>query len=140
MRLSHSDSLPATHHPVASHQPIQGRQPASSALVFAVPLTLRCWRLRASSVINPDLQFFEPYLWVVLVEWGLTLGQIGLLVSVEKVTCYLFELPSGYLADRWGMRKELCLCFVFYIVAFILYYFGRNNFGDKTHIFCAISY
>lgn len=61
-------------------------------------------------------------------EWGLSLGQIGMLVSVEKITCYLFELPSGYLADRWGMRKELCLCFVFYIIAFVLYYFGRTDF------------
>ena len=65
----------------------------------------------------------------MLVEWGLSLGQIGMLVSVEKITCYFFELPSGYLADRWGMRKELCLCFVFYIIAFVLYYFGRSNFG-----------
>ena len=80
-------------------------------------------------VLHADLKFFEPYLWVVLVEWGLSLGQIGMLVSVEKITCYLFELPSGYLADRWGMRKELCLCFIFYIIAFVLYYYGRSNFG-----------
>ena len=47
------------------------------------------------SLPRADLKFFEPYLWVVLVEWGLSLGQVGLLVSVEKVTCYFFELPSG---------------------------------------------
>jgi hypothetical protein len=84
-------------------------------------------------------QFFEPYLWVVLVNWGVSLTRIGLLISLQKVVCYgewgaidlftseraslcthpritaVFELPSGLLADRWGMRKELCLCFVFYI-------------------------
>ena len=70
------------------------------------------------------------YLWVVLVNWGLSLTQIGLLISIEKFTCYLFELPSGWLADRWGMRKELCLCFVAYIVAFVFYYFGRESFAN----------
>ena len=40
----------------------------------------------------------------------------------------MFELPSGYLADRWGMKKELCLCFVFYIGSFVCYYYGRSNF------------
>ena len=70
------------------------------------------------------------YLWVVLVNWGLSLTQIGLLISIEKFTCYLFELPSGWLADRWGMRKELCLCFVAYIIAFVFYYFGRQSFAN----------
>lgn len=72
---------------------------------------------------------------MVLVEWGLSLGQVGLLVSIEKVTCYFFELPSGYLADRWGMRKELCLCFVFYIIAFILYYLAKGEGGETNFLF-----
>lgn len=37
-----------------------------------------------------NLKFFEPYLWIVLVSWGLSLTDIGLLVSVEKVR----PLPS----------------------------------------------
>jgi MFS family permease len=98
-------------------------------------------------------QFFEPYLWVVLVNWGVSLTRIGLLISLQKVVCYgewgaidlftseraslcthpritaVFELPSGLLADRWGMRKELCLCFVFYIASFGFYYMGRVHFG-----------
>jgi MFS family permease len=76
-----------------------------------------------------NLMFFEPYLWVVLVQWGVSLAQIGLLVSVQKMVCYVFELPSGLLADRWGMRRQLCLCFVFYILSFACYYNGRLHFG-----------
>ena len=34
---------------------------------------------------------------MVLVNWGLSLTQIGLLISIEKFTCYLFEL----LSDQW---------------------------------------
>ena len=75
-----------------------------------------------------NLQFFEPYLWVVLVNWGISLGRIGLLISIQKIVCYIFELPSGLLADRWGMRKELALCFVFYIVSFGFYYIGQLHF------------
>jgi len=75
-----------------------------------------------------NLKFFEPYLWVVLLGWGLTLTQVGLLKSVEQLTCYLFELPSGNMADRWGMKKELCLFFVWYIVSFGCYYhFGASR-------------
>lgn len=76
-----------------------------------------------------NLMFFEPYLWIVLVQWGVSLGKIGLLISVQKVVCYVFELPSGLLADRWGMRRQLCLCFVFYILSFAFYYSGRLHFS-----------
>lgn len=42
------------------------------------------WRFCAYGFLK-NLQFFEPYMWVVLYSWGLSLTQIGLLVSVEKV-------------------------------------------------------
>ena len=55
-----------------------------------------------------NLKFFEPFLIVVLTKWGLSLAAIGGLVSVEKITCYVAELPSGYIADRCGARRTLC--------------------------------
>ena len=72
-----------------------------------------------------NLKFFEPFLVIVLVKWGLSLTTIGLLISVEKITTYAFELPSGYLSDRCGARTTLCSCFIFYIISFICYYFGQ---------------
>ncbi len=74
-----------------------------------------------------NLKFFEPFLVAVLLKWNLTLTTVGALISVEKVTCYVMEIPSGYLSDRWGARKTLCSCFVLYIISFVLYYFGQVN-------------
>ena len=74
-------------------------------------------------------KFFEPFIVTVLMSWGLSLTRIGVLVTVEKVTTYVFEMPSGYLADRWGYRKELCLCFVLYMASFVLYSLGEHSYG-----------
>ena len=67
----------------------------------------------------------EPFLITVLLKWGLSLTTIGLLISVEKITTYTFELPSGYLSDRCGARTTLCSCFILYIISFVCYYFGQ---------------
>ncbi len=74
-----------------------------------------------------NLKFFEPFLVVVLTKWGLSLAAIGGLVSVEKFTCYVAELPSGYAADRFGARRTLCACFLLYILSFVCYYFGQTH-------------
>ena len=76
-----------------------------------------------------NLKFFEPFLVTVLLKWGLSLTLVGALISVEKVTAYVMELPSGYLSDRWGARKTLCACFVLYICSFLCYYFGQVHFA-----------
>ena len=76
-----------------------------------------------------NLKFFEPFLVTVLVKWGLSLTLVGALISIEKVTCYAFELPSGYVADRSGPRKTLCMCFLLYILSFLCYYFGQVHFA-----------
>ena len=76
-----------------------------------------------------NLKFFEPFLVTVLLKWGLSLTTIGALISVEKMTCYAMELPSGYLSDRYGARSTLCCCFVLYICSFLCYYFGQVHVG-----------
>ena len=81
-----------------------------------------------------NLKFFEPFLVAVLLKWNLTLTTVGALISVEKVTCYVMEIPSGYLSDRWGARKTLCSCFVLYIISFVLYYFGQLTRTGETHL------
>ena len=75
-----------------------------------------------------NLQFFEPFLLIIFINWGLTLFQIGLLITIQEVFTYLFEIPSGFLADNYGKKKELLLCFVFYIISFIFYFNGPTYF------------
>ena len=69
-----------------------------------------------------NLKFFEPFLWLYFIINGLSLFQIGLLYSIREGIIYVFEIPSGVFADRFGKKNELILCFVFYILSFIGFY------------------
>jgi MFS family permease len=77
-----------------------------------------------------NLQLFEAFLWAVLLSWGYTLVEIGCLGGIIEGLTYVFEVPSGILADTFGKKRELLICFVFYIISFILYSLaGPGNFG-----------
>lgn len=73
-----------------------------------------------------NLKFFEPYLLIYLMSLGLNLFKIGTLYSIREIIVYLFEVPSGLIADNYGKKKELKMCFVFYIISFALFFFGIN--------------
>lgn len=73
-----------------------------------------------------DLTFFEPYLLIYLMGFGLNLFQIGLLFAIREAMTYIFEVPSGVFADHYGKKKELLICFTFYIISFILFFIGEN--------------
>ncbi|HXK49770.1 MAG TPA: MFS transporter [Clostridiales bacterium] len=73
-----------------------------------------------------DLKFFEPFLIIFLMQSGLNLFQIGLLYSVRETMSFIFEIPSGIIADNYGKKRELTWCFSFYIISFILFFFGMN--------------
>ena len=73
-----------------------------------------------------DLKFFEPFLVLVLLNANLNLFQVGLLYSIREIVNYIFEIPSGVFADHFGKKTELNLCFIFYIISFIFFYFGTN--------------
>lgn len=72
-----------------------------------------------------DLKFFEPYLILYLMNFGFSLFQIGLLYSVKEAIVYFFEIPSGILADNYGKKKELQMCFIFYMISFGLFAIGK---------------
>lgn len=75
-----------------------------------------------------NLKFFEPYLVVYLLGFNLNLFEIGLLYSLREAIMYIFEIPSGIIADHYGKKKELMMCFLFYMVSFIFFFIG-GNFG-----------
>ncbi len=75
-----------------------------------------------------DLTFFEPYLLIYLIGMGLNLFQIGLLFAIREGMIYIFEVPSGIIADHYGKKKELLICFAFYIVSFIFFFYGNGFF------------
>lgn len=73
-----------------------------------------------------SLMFFEPYLIIYLTISGLTLFQVGLLIAIREIIIYLFEIPSGVIADMYGKKIELIMCFVFYILSFLLFFLASS--------------
>lgn len=73
-----------------------------------------------------NLKFFEPYLFIYLLSKGLDFFHIGLLYSIREAFKYIFEVPSGIIADNYGKRNELLVCFIFYIFSFVLFFLGNG--------------
>ncbi|WP_461204634.1 MFS transporter [Clostridium sp. DL1XJH146] len=75
-----------------------------------------------------NLRFFEPYLLIYLLSLGMNLFQIGILISIREFITYIFEVPSGIIADNYGKKRELMMCFTFYIISFVFFFIGINYF------------
>jgi len=73
-----------------------------------------------------NLRFFEPYLLIFLMANDITLFQIGILIAIREIVVHLFEIPSGLIADYIGCKTELYLCFIFYILSFVAFYFSTS--------------
>ncbi|WIF95943.1 MFS transporter [Caminicella sporogenes] len=72
-----------------------------------------------------NLKFFEPYLLNIT---NSNLFKIGILFSIKEIVTYIFEIPSGIFANNYGKKKELMLCFSFYIISFLFFFTGKNFF------------
>ena len=70
-----------------------------------------------------NLKFFEPYLLIFLMGKGISLFEIGILIAIRETVVNVFEIPSGFIADYFGRKKELYFSFGFYIVSFICFFF-----------------
>ena len=64
-------------------------------------------------------RYFEPFLVLAFMEWGLSFFAIGALIATREVGTNALELLSGALADTWGRRRVMVFSFVCYIGAFI---------------------
>lgn len=73
-----------------------------------------------------NLRFFEPYLIIYLTISGLSLFYVGLLISIREIVIYVFEIPSGVIADMYGKKVELIMCFVFYILSFFIFFIATS--------------
>lgn len=66
-------------------------------------------------------RYFEPFLVLILLGRGLDFLAIGSLVAVRELTVNLVEVPSGVIADLFGKRGSLMVCFVAYVAAFLTF-------------------
>jgi MFS family permease len=51
---------------------------------------------------------------------------VGVLYSIREFITYIFEVPSGIIADHYGKKNELMMCFIFYIISFVLFFIGGS--------------
>lgn len=52
-----------------------------------------------------NLQLFESFLWAVLLSWGYSLFEIGILNAIIEGITYLLDVPSGIVADNFGKKR-----------------------------------
>lgn len=73
-----------------------------------------------------NLKFFEPYLLIYLLSMDMNLLKVGILYSIREIITYIFEVPSGIFADNYGKKRELMICFTFYMISFVFFFIGTN--------------
>jgi len=89
---------------------------------------LKDWQIKKFSAYGflKNLKFFEPYILIYLMGNGITLLQIGILFAIREVIVNVFEIPSGFLADYFGRKKELSFSFLMYITSFVFFFFSST--------------
>jgi MFS family permease len=70
--------------------------------------------------------YFEPFLFLIFMEKGLSFLQIGLIVALREVIANLMDIPSSALADLYGRRRCMIVSFLVYILSFLILAFGST--------------
>ncbi len=70
-----------------------------------------------------NLRFFEPFILLIFLSYGLTFLQIGILYSIRDLAANIFEIPTGIAADTFGRRKAMISAFASYLLSFTILYF-----------------
>lgn len=73
-----------------------------------------------------NLKLFEPLLFVYLLSIEPNFILIGTLYAIREAIILIFEIPSGVLADKYGKKNQLYLCFSFYILSFVMFFIGGS--------------
>lgn len=73
-----------------------------------------------------NLRFFEPFIVLIFLSYGLSYLQIGILYSIRDITTYILEIPTGVLADSFGRRRAMIMAFLSYIMSFLLLYLFKD--------------
>ncbi len=90
------------------------------------------WKLYAIQAFTQAL-FVIPIIVLFWQAHGLNLEQIMLLQAGFALTVFILEIPTGYLADRWGRKNTIVLGACFGFAAYVVYALG----GTFWHFLCA---
>ena len=70
-------------------------------------------------------QYYEPFLILFFRQRGFSFLEIGWLIAFREITINLLEIPSGAVADLYGRRRAMILCFSAFIASFAVFAVGR---------------
>lgn len=73
-----------------------------------------------------NLKLFEPFLLYYIFLTVDDYLHIGILIAIREFIIYVFEVPSGVLADKYGKKNQLIICFSFYILSFVAFFIGSE--------------
>lgn len=95
------------------------REVFSNKNIMAIALTTSMWSL----VHNAWYPFWAPYL---KEELGASVTIIGFLSMIQTAENLIFQLPGGYLADRYGRRKIIILGTAIRTISPVIYFFAPS--------------
>jgi len=82
-----------------------------------------------------NLKLINIVLSIFYVSRGASLGQIFYLGVVWAVSAFLFEIPSSYMADRWGRKKTIMLGAIFMLFQWVALLFAQGFWQLSIAIF-----
>jgi len=93
-------------------------------------------RIKNTSFIFYSASFLEnlidgiigPLFFIYLLSIGFNPAQIGVLLAGERISAFVFEIPTGGFADKYGRKKSILISFSILFLIFILWFFTRNFF------------
>ncbi len=73
-----------------------------------------------------NLRFFDAFFILFLLEKGLSYTEIGILYAAREIVINIVEVPSGFIADKYGRKNALIGSFLFYILSFSIFYLSKS--------------
>ncbi|MFH1211370.1 MAG: MFS transporter [Candidatus Woesearchaeota archaeon] len=73
-----------------------------------------------------EFTIFLPFIVYYFQELGFSLGQIAILQSITAITIFIFEIPSGYIADKIGRKNSLIISAILQLVGVIILFSSKN--------------
>ncbi len=81
------------------------------------------WILRISQFCNSFIPCL-PIIALISVKKGITVGDFLLLEGIFRIVTFAFEIPSGYMSDRFSRKNVLLLATFAHCVGFTLFAFA----------------
>lgn len=73
-----------------------------------------------------EFTLFLPFIVYYFQELGFSLSKIAILFSITAITVFIFEIPSGYIADKIGRKKSLIISTILQLIGVIILFSSQN--------------